>query len=135
MKQLKETLAKYGIRNLSGKKKDELIKAYILISAEIAKDYFTRSVINLVEKATNIYKLDRILLVIGNDFYNADGKSGATTAGTPQDCDSRWYKMFKEGLELIYNDNIRTNNEFYVDNVIEPLIKKGYTIKIFKCLN
>jgi len=69
--------------------------------SEIAKDYFTRSVVNLVEKATNIYKLDRILLVIGNDFYNADGKSGATTAGTPQDCDSRWYKMFKEGLELV----------------------------------
>ena len=42
---------------------------------------------------------------------------------------------FKEGLELIYNDNIRTNNEFYVDNVIEPLIKKGYTIKIFNVDN
>jgi NDP-sugar pyrophosphorylase family protein len=42
---------------------------------------------------------------------------------------------FKEGLELIYNDNIQTNNEFYVDNVIEPLINKGYTIKIFNVDN
>src|SRR3990167_4396323 len=38
-------------------------------------------------------------------------------------------KYFKEGLELIYKDNIRTNNEFYVDNLIEPLIKKGYKAK------
>lgn len=39
--------------------------------------------------------------------------------------------MFLEGLELIYKDNIRTNGEYYVDNLIEPLIKKGYKIKIF----
>jgi hypothetical protein len=40
-------------------------------------------------------------------------------------------KFFIEGLELIYKDNIRTNNEFYVDNLIYPLINKGYKIKIF----
>ena len=39
--------------------------------------------------------------------------------------------IFLEGLELIYKDNIRTNGEYYVDNLIEPLIKKGYKIKIF----
>jgi hypothetical protein len=44
-------------------------------------------------------------------------------------------KYFKEGLELIYKDNIRTNGEFYVDNLIEPLIKKGYRIKIFNVIN
>jgi len=40
-------------------------------------------------------------------------------------------KYFLEGLKLIYKDNIRTNGEFYVDNLIEPLIKNGYKIKIF----
>ena len=39
--------------------------------------------------------------------------------------------IFLEGLELIYKDNIRTNGEYYVDNLIEPLIKKGYKIKNF----
>jgi bifunctional N-acetylglucosamine-1-phosphate-uridyltransferase/glucosamine-1-phosphate-acetyltransferase GlmU-like protein len=38
---------------------------------------------------------------------------------------------FKEGLSDIYKQNLRTNGEFYVDNVIEPLIKRGYTCKIF----
>ena len=36
-----------------------------------------------------------------------------------------------EIIQLIYKDNIRTNGEYYVDNLIEPLIKKGYKIKIF----
>ena len=44
-------------------------------------------------------------------------------------------KYFKEGLELIYKDNLKTNGEFYVDNLIEPLIKKGYKAKIFDVTN
>ena len=44
-------------------------------------------------------------------------------------------KYFLEGLDLIYKDNIRTNNEFYVDNLIVPLINKGYKIKIFNVDN
>jgi hypothetical protein len=41
-------------------------------------------------------------------------------------------KLFMEGLEDIYKNNIRTNNEFYVDNILQPLIKKDYTIKVFE---
>jgi NDP-sugar pyrophosphorylase family protein len=40
-------------------------------------------------------------------------------------------KYFLEGLQKIYDDNYRTNGEFYVDNMIEPLIKMGYKCKIF----
>lgn len=40
-------------------------------------------------------------------------------------------KYFLEGLELIYKDKIKINGEYYVDNLIEPLLKKGYKIKIF----
>jgi hypothetical protein len=44
-------------------------------------------------------------------------------------------KYFKEGLAEIYKDNLRTNGEFYVDNMIEPLIKLGYKCKIFDVTN
>lgn len=44
-------------------------------------------------------------------------------------------KYFKEGLEIIYKENLRTNGEFYVDNLIEPLIKQGYKAKIFNVSN
>lgn len=40
-------------------------------------------------------------------------------------------KYFNEGLKYIYDNNVRTNNEHYVDNLIEPLIKMGYKCKIF----
>ena len=44
-------------------------------------------------------------------------------------------KYFKEGLEQIYANNLRTNGEFYVDNMIEPLIQMGYKCKIFDVTN
>jgi NDP-sugar pyrophosphorylase family protein len=44
-------------------------------------------------------------------------------------------KYFKEGLEDIYKDNIKTNNEYYVDNMINSLIKRGYRCKIFNVDN
>jgi NDP-sugar pyrophosphorylase family protein len=42
---------------------------------------------------------------------------------------------FKEGLSSIYKTNYRTNGEFYVDNMIEPLVNMGYKIKIFDVTN
>jgi len=44
-------------------------------------------------------------------------------------------KFFKEGLENIYKTNYRTNGEFYVDNMIEPLVNMGYNVKIFDVEN
>lgn len=43
----------------------------------------------------------------------------------------RSVKIFKEGLKEIYDKNIRTNGEFYVDDLLNPLIQKGYKVKIF----
>ena len=42
---------------------------------------------------------------------------------------------YLEGLEEIYKNDYRTNREFYVDNMIEPLIKIGYKCKIFNVDN
>lgn len=44
-------------------------------------------------------------------------------------------KYYLEGLELIYKNNLKTNGEFYVDNMIEPLVNAGYKIKIFDVTN
>lgn len=38
--------------------------------------------------------------------------------------------LFREGLKYIYDNDIRTNGEFYVDNVIQALITKGYKCKM-----
>ncbi len=42
---------------------------------------------------------------------------------------------FIEGLKIIYDKKLKTNNEYYVDNLIEPLIEKGYKCKIFNVDN
>jgi hypothetical protein len=44
-------------------------------------------------------------------------------------------KYFMEGLNDIYKNNNRTNGEFYVDNMIMPLINMGYKVKIFNVDN
>jgi len=41
---------------------------------------------------------ERILYVVGNDFFHVDHK-GLTTAGTPQDVDGRWQKAFRCGVK------------------------------------
>jgi hypothetical protein len=44
-------------------------------------------------------------------------------------------KYFMEGLNEIYEKKIKTNAEYYVDNMIEPLIQRGYKCKIFNVSN
>lgn len=40
-------------------------------------------------------------------------------------------QYFMEGLKSIYDNNTRINGEFYVDNMIMPLVNMGYKAKIF----
>lgn len=44
--------------------------------------------------------VDRILLPLGNDFFNVDSKFNTTTNGTSQQEDTRWQKTFRKGREL-----------------------------------
>ncbi len=41
-------------------------------------------------------------------------------------------KYFLEGLNEIYKKDIKTNNEYYVDNLLNPLVEKGYNVKVFE---
>lgn len=51
-------------------------------------------------RAARMHNVERVLFLAGNDFLHVDGpgmggqRGGATTAGTPQDVDSRLAKMF-----------------------------------------
>ena len=44
-------------------------------------------------------------------------------------------KYFLDGLKKNYAENIRTNNEFYVDDVLNQNIKSGLTVKVFEAQN
>lgn len=43
---------------------------------------------------------EEVLLVFGNDQFNADNESSQTTAGTQQDCDGRFPKTYRLGYSL-----------------------------------
>ena len=44
-------------------------------------------------------------------------------------------KWFIEGLKKNYQQNIRSNNEFYVDDVLNQNIKDGLNVKVFQVNN
>ena len=67
---------------------------HIIISKDFR--YSIREAITLM-KARGTQK---VIYPIGNDFFNVDKPNNTTTAGTFQDNDLRWQKMFELGFEL-----------------------------------
>ena len=46
-------------------------------------------------------KVEKILFVWTNDFFNSDGISNATTGGTPQDTDMKWQQLYVTGINML----------------------------------
>ena len=61
---------------------------------KIAKRYYINAIKDLLLKTAHL-NVEKILMPIGNDLFNFDGIKNETTAGTPQDSDSRWTKIFR----------------------------------------
>lgn len=92
--------------------------------------------------------LGRILYVVGNDFYHTDqGRIGATTAGTYQDCDGRWQKAFRLGKDcaitlaeeaaqiapvdiMIVPGNHDSEKVFCLGEVLDARFSKSKTVKV-----
>ena len=62
--------------------------------SSIAIERAVDGVRGLLKKSVG-YEIEKILFVLGNDVLNTDGKSKATTNGTPQDTDLHWWKAYK----------------------------------------
>lgn len=74
---------------------------------EVGENYDTRIAEKVARAAvedllwqSERYPLDAILFPFGNDYFHVDSIAGLTTAGTPQDRDTRFHKMFDAGVEL-----------------------------------
>jgi hypothetical protein len=65
---------------------------------KIAERIFRQAFAALLQR-TSAYKFDRVLLVPGNDFLNANNTENTTAAGTPQSCDGRQHKTFRTACE------------------------------------
>lgn len=65
---------------------------------KIAEELWRATITDLLDKATAFGKPELILFPIGQDFFHFDTPATTTTAGTPLDSDTRWQKMFTEGI-------------------------------------
>lgn len=67
---------------------------------KIATERVHDAVDDLLDQARAFSSVVKIVLPWGNDFFHYDTLTGTTTAGTPQDRDSRYQKMFRCGRAL-----------------------------------
>ncbi len=75
---------------------------------ETGNNYDMKIARNLLRKATGFvinqaknFNIGKILVPLGNDFFQTDNNENTTTAGTPQSVDSRHHKMFREGYKIV----------------------------------
>jgi len=67
---------------------------------KIARNLYLDAVQYMIDNSRHI-NFNKILFVMGHDFFNVDNQANTTTGGTVQDEDCRWQKSFKEGCELL----------------------------------
>ena len=66
---------------------------------EIARRLAFQAVDYMLSRSQEV-PVDKILLTIGNDFFNVNSQANETVAGTPQSEDGRWQKSFVRGRKL-----------------------------------
>jgi hypothetical protein len=67
---------------------------------KIARDMF-HNIIGRIYTELKGKDLEYITFVWANDFFNSDTTNNTTTAGTAQDVDIRWQKLFNKGVEML----------------------------------
>jgi len=61
--------------------------------------------VDYILSSTNGFNFDKILYVVGHDFFNVNSQNNTTAGGTFQDEDCRWQKSFNKGVQ-IHTDTI-----------------------------
>lgn len=88
---------------------------------ETAIRLFNNSIDEFI-RDTSHYPIGRILLPIGNDFFNSDRSYpyNSTTKGTPQEEDTRWQNTFRIGRKLLVDNITKLSNIAPVDILMIP---------------
>lgn len=67
---------------------------------KIARTLYLDAIDYLI-RSTKSYGIEKIVFIIGSDFFNVDSHSNTTTSGTYQDEDCRWQKSFDYGVDIL----------------------------------
>lgn len=68
-------------------------------NSEIAVTRVLEGVRGLIQKSSAV-RIDKIILVCGNDILHVDNPANTTTSGTRQDADGMWYDNFNKAKRL-----------------------------------
>ena len=79
---------------------------------------------NLVSRAYNFTKIDKIVLVVGNDVFNTDNIQNATANGTPQRCNTTWDKAYEKIYDAMVQSIALLNS--FCNNVHVVLIQGNH---------
>jgi hypothetical protein len=79
--------------------KDNLSEEY---NMEIAKKRFNDILTDVIKNKQDAKDIEKVILLIGNDFLNADNLQGTTARHmTPQDQETNWYEMITSATEML----------------------------------
>lgn len=79
--------------------KDSLSEEY---NMEIATNRFNAIISDVIRRKQNDKRIEKVILLIGNDFLNADNVQGTTSRHfTPQDQETNWYEMITGATTLL----------------------------------
>lgn len=67
---------------------------------KIAETLFTHAVDDMIEHSRS-WNISNFLIALGNDYFHIDNSRNTTYAGTPQDTDGRYAKIFETGFVAI----------------------------------
>lgn len=87
-------------------------------NASLRKDALT--VVDKLLQYGKLFKIGKIVIPLGNDYYNADGHTNATASGTPMQEDDRPNKTFREGWKLAIEIIDRCSEIAPVDVLLVP---------------
>jgi len=112
---------------------------------EIAEERFFKVINESVSNAKKLAGINKIVLVLGNDFFNADTLSGTTVKGTPQDQENgglkdiyhRGVNMVIKGIEMLAKEapvtvmSVLSNHDEFSAWAMMVTLDKVYTDKDF----
>ena len=104
--------------------KDNLSEEY---NMKIANERFNKILTDVIQRKQDNQDIEKVILLIGNDFLNADNLQGTTSRHmTPQDQETNWYEMITSATEMLI-EGIEKLRFFFPK--IEVINVKGITMK------
>lgn len=56
---------------------------------------------DILYRASKVHSIKKVIMIGGNDFFNANSSYNTTLKGTPVETSDRWHNSFKKGLILV----------------------------------